>query len=191
MPHPVRERDSGRVRITRGGRRLLNARHHLYDAAAAPKPLTAADWQDQLEGWGNDWSARRMFLTADGEAGAPFGNYTITIDPADGSCTARRREDGPRQTPATTATRRAEAAAVRPADRTGTTAPAAPSHHTPGRTERTAPARTSRGTLVVRQTRARPPGKHPPHGPTTVRGPSIHDQQLTLFGMPEMTNTGQ
>lgn len=81
----VRERDSGRVRITRGGRRLLNARHHLYDAAAAPKPLTAADWQDQLEGWGNDWSARRMFLTADGEAGAPFGNYTVSIDPTDGT----------------------------------------------------------------------------------------------------------
>ncbi|NGO49566.1 hypothetical protein G6048_48530, partial [Streptomyces sp. YC419] len=47
----VRERNSGRVRVTRGGRRLLNARHHLYDAATAEKPLTAADWQAQLEGW--------------------------------------------------------------------------------------------------------------------------------------------
>jgi hypothetical protein len=62
--------------------------------------------------------------------------------------------------------------------------PETPSHRTPGRTERTAPARTTRSTTpVVRQTRARPPGKHPPHGPTTVRGPSVPDQQLTLFGM--------
>ncbi|UUU22034.1 hypothetical protein [Streptomyces sp. DSM 40750] len=438
----VRERDSGRVRITRGGRRLLNARHHLYDTATVPKPLTAADWQAQREGWDEEWSARRMFVTADGEAGAPFGNYTLGIDPADGSiamalpdplrqayanaprgryvldaaaafthrgeawadriaagasvryditydpargrwyldaswsttakgqkasvpaletlrqhpvlavdlnadhlaawiidphgnpigtphtiplqmsgvpattrdarlraaisdllhlaqlhecaalvienldfadaratgreklgrgrrgkafrrtvagiptgkfrdrlsgmahhaglsviaidptytsrwgtqhwlnplkkqtstastttvtahhaaavvvgrrglgCTARRRKDGPRQTPATTASRRTEAGAVRPEDRTGTTAPQPPSHRSTGRTERTAPARTSRSTPVVRQTRARPPGKHPPHGPTTVRGPSIHDQ-LTLFGMPDTANLGQ
>lgn len=438
----VRERASGRVRVTRGGRRLLNARHHLYDTATAPKPLTAADWQAQLDGWGEVWSARRMFLTADGEAGAPFGNYTLSIDPADGSiamvlpdplrqqhanaprgryvldaaavfshqgeawadriasgasvryditydpargrwyldaswstaakgqtapapalqtlrqhpvlavdvsadhlatwvidphgnpvgtahtiplqlsglpattrdarlrsaishllhlaqqqecaalvienldfadaratgrerlgrgrrgkafrrlvagiptakfrdrlsgmahhaglsviavdpaytsrwgaqhwlnplkkqastgstavsghhaaavvvgrrglgCTARRRKDGPRQTPATTALRRADAGAVRPEDRTGTTAPTPPSHHIPSRTEQTAPERTSRSTPSVRQTRARPPGKHPPHGPTTVRGPSIHDQQLTLFGMPETATIGQ
>ncbi|WP_405644486.1 hypothetical protein [Streptomyces sp. NBC_00019] len=438
----VRERDSGRVRVTRGGRWLLSARHHLYDTATAEKPLTAADWQAQQEGWGEVWSARRMFLTADGEAGAPFGNYTLGIDPANGSialvlpdplrqahsnaprgryvldatsafghrgeewadriasgasvryditydpahgrwyldaswstttkaqtaavptletlrrhpvlavdvnadhlaawvldphgnpvgaphtiplelsglpattrdarlraaisrllhlaqqhecaalvienldfadaratgreklgrgkrgkvirhlvagiptarfrdrlsgmahhvglsviavdpayssrwgaqhwlnplkeqtstasttaitghhaaavvvgrrglgCTARRRKDGPRQTAATTALRRVEVAAVRPEDRTGTTAPAPPSHHSPDRTERTAPARTSRSTPGVRQTRAGPPGKHPPHGPTTVRGPSIHDQ-LTLFGMPETANTGQ
>ncbi|MGW0826403.1 hypothetical protein [Streptomyces sp. NPDC002845] len=436
----VREREGGRVRVTRGGRRLLNTRHHLYDNATAPKPLTAANWQAQLEGWGTVWSARRMFLTADGEAGAPFGNYTLGIDPADGTiamvlpeplrvqhanaprgryvldaaavfahrggqwadriaagasvryditcdpargrwyldaswsttarghklpvpaletlrrhpvlavdvnadhlaawiidphgspvgaphtiplrlsglpaatrdarlraaisrllhlaqrhecaalvienldfadaratgweklgrdrrgeafrrlvaaipagrfrdrlagmahhaglsvtayssrwgaqhwlnplkeqqasagsattitghhaaavvvgrrglgCTARRRKDGPRQTPATTATRRAEAAAVRPEDRTGTTAPTPPSHRSTGRTERTAPARTSRSTPRVRQTRARPPGKHPPHGPTTVRGPSTHDQQLTLLAMPETADTGQ
>ncbi|WP_189323539.1 hypothetical protein [Streptomyces flaveus] len=436
----VREREGGRVRVTRGGRRLLNARHHLYDTATAEKPLTAADWQAQLEGWGTVWSARRMFLTADGEAGAPFGNYTLSIDPADGSiamvlpdplrrqyanaprgryvldaaavfshrggpwadriaagasvryditydpargrwyldaswsttakgqtapaletlrqhpvlavdvnadhlaawvldphgnpvgtphtiplqlsglpaptrdarlraaisrllhlaqqhecaalvienldftdtrasgrerlgrgrrgkafrrtvagiptgrfrdrlagmahhaglsviavdpayssrwgaqhwlnplteqastasttavtvhhaaavvvgrrglgCTAWRRKDGPRQTAATTAPRRAEAAAVRPEDRTGTTAPTPPSHHSTGRTGRTAPARTSRSTPAVRQTRARPPGKHPTPGPTTVRGPSIHDQ-LTLFAMPDVANTGQ
>ncbi|MDO0936287.1 hypothetical protein QQY66_32990 [Streptomyces sp. DG2A-72] len=439
----VRERDSGRVRVTRGGRRLLNARHHLYDSATAEKPLTAANWQAQLKNWGEAWSARRMFLTADGEAGAPFGNYTLSIDPADGTiamvlpdplrqayanaprgryvldaaavfshqggqwadriasgasvryditydpargrwyldaswsttakgqtapvpaletlrqhpvlavdvnadhlaawvldscgnpvgaphtmplqlsglpattrdarlraaisqllhlaqrhecaalvienldfadaratgreklgrgrrgkafrrlvagiptakfrdrlsgmahhaglsviavdpaytsrwgaqhwlhplkeqqassvsttatghhaaavvvgrrglgCTARRRNDGPRQTRATTASRRAEAGAVRPADRTGTTAPAAPSHRSTGRTGRTAPARTSRSTPSVRQTRARPPGKHPPSGPNTVRGPSIHDQQLTLFGMPETAAIGR
>ncbi|KUO22328.1 hypothetical protein [Streptomyces dysideae] len=438
----LRERESGRVRITRGGRRLLNSRHHLYDSATAPKPLSEADWRAQMEGWGEVWSARRMFLTADGEAGAPFGNYTISIDPTCGrialvlpeplreahvnaprgryvldatalfphrggqwadriasgasvryditydpergrwyldaswstaakgqtvpvptlqalrqhpvlavdvnadhlaawildscgnpvstphtiplelaglpattrdarlreaishllhlaqrqgcaalvienldfadaratgreklgrgrrgkafrrtvagiptaklrdrlsrmahhaglsviavdpayssrwgaqhwlnslkeqqtssvsttitghhaaavvvgrrglGCTARRRNDGPRQTPATTASRRTEAGAVRPEDRTGTTAPEAPSHHIPDRTEQAAPGRTSRSTHVVRQTRARPPGKHPPPGPTTVRGPSIHDQ-LTLFGMPDTANLGQ
>ncbi|MEU5030481.1 hypothetical protein [Streptomyces milbemycinicus] len=439
----VREWAGGRVRVTRGGRGLLNARHHLYDSADAQKPLTEEDWQTQLAGWDTQWSARRMFLTADGEAGAPFGNYTISVDPAEGTiamvlpgplrqayanaprgryvldaaanfshrgaqwadriasgasvryditydpargrwyldaswsttvkgqtvpapaletlrrhpvlavdvnadhlaawvldpcgnpvgaphtiplelsglpattrdarlreaisqllhlaqrhecaalvienldfadaratgreklgrgrrgrafrrkvagiptakfrdrlsgmahhaglsviavdpaytsrwgaqhwlnplkeqtstgsttavsghhaaavvvgrrglgCTARRRHDGPRQTLATTALRRAETGAVRPEDRTGTTAPAASSHHTSDRTEWTAPARTSRSTPVVRQTRARPPGKHPPHGPNTVRGPSIHDQQPELFGMPDTANIGQ
>ncbi|MCT9082546.1 hypothetical protein N4G65_39385, partial [Streptomyces fulvoviolaceus] len=73
-----------RVRITRGGRRLLHSRHHLYDSATSPKPLSEADWRAQVEGWGEVWSARRMFLTADGEAGAPFGNYTLSINPADG-----------------------------------------------------------------------------------------------------------
>ncbi|WP_345560792.1 hypothetical protein [Streptomyces plumbiresistens] len=439
----ARERDCGRVRVTRGGSRLLNARHHLYDAASGPKPLSEAAWQAELSGWKEEWSARRMFLTADGEAGAPFGNYTISINPADGTialvlpeplrqeyanaprgrylldaaavfthrggqwadrisagapvryditydsvrgrwyldaswstvkkgrpvpvptldvlrahpvlavdvnvghlaawildpygnpigtphtlplelaglpastrdarlreavsqlihlahlhesaalvienldfadaratgrerlgrgrrgknlrrtvagiptakfrdrltgmahhaglsviavdpaytsrwgaqhwlnplneqtstgttttvtghhaaavvvgrrglgCTARRRKDGPRQTPATHAVGRVEVGAVRPEDRTGPAVPETPSHRTPGRTERTAPARTTRGTTpVVRQTRARPPGKHPPHGPTTVRGPSVPDQ-LTLFGTPDMANTGQ
>ncbi|MGW4976653.1 hypothetical protein [Streptomyces mirabilis] len=431
----VRERDSGRVRVTRGGRLLLNSRHHLYDTMTGPKPLTEAAWQAELDSWGDEWSARRMFLTADGEAGAPFGNYTISVAPTCGSialvlpeplrrqhanarrgryvldaaavfthrgeqwsdrvgagapvryditydsgrrrwyrdaswstvkkgrqapvptldvlrarpvlavdvnadhlaawildpcgnpvgaprtlplelaglpattrdarlreaisrlihlaqvhdcaalvvenlnfadarttgreklgrgrrgkafrrmvagiptakfrdrlagmahhaglsviavdpaysskwgaqhwlaplkeqastgqttvtghhaaavvvgrrglgCTARRRKDGPRQTPTTSASRRVEAGAVRPEDRAGPAVPETPSHRTLGRTERTAPARTTCSTTpVVRQTRARPPGKHPPHGPTTVRGPSVPDQQLALFGM--------
>jgi len=438
----VRERDCGRVRVARGGRRLLNSRHHLYDTAPGPRPLTEAAWQAHLGGWGEEWSARRMFLTADGEAGAPFGNYTISITPTDGTialvlpeplrqeyanaprgrylldaaaafahrgeqwqdrissgapvrydisydpgrgrwyldaswstarkgqqdpvptlealrqhpvlavdvnadhlaawildpygnsvghpltlplelsglpastrdarlrkavsqltalaqlhdcaalvienldftdarttgreklgrgrrgkalrrtvagiptarfrdrlsgmahhaglsviavdpaytskwgaqhwlaplkeqastgstvvsghhaavvvigrrglgCTARRRKDGPRQTPTTHAPRRVEVGAVRPEDRTGPAAPETPSRRSPGCTERTAPARTPRSTTsVVRQTRARPPGKHPPHGPTTVRGPSVPDQ-LTLFGMPDMADIGQ
>ena len=438
----VREREHGRVRIARGGRRLLNSRHHLYSSAPGLKPLTEAAWQAELGSWAEQWSARRMFLTADGEAGAPFGNYTISITPTDGTiafvlpeplrqqhanaprgrylldatalfthrggqwadristgapvryditydpargrwyldaswstvpkgrqvpvpsldvlrghrvlavdlnaghlaawildpcgnpvgpphtlplelaglpattrdarlreavshlihlaqlhdcaalviedldfadarttgreklgrgrrgksfrrtvagiptakfrdrlagmahhaglsviavdpaytskwgaqhwlnplkeqtstattttvtghhaaavvvgrrglgCTARRRKDGPRQTPTTHAVGRAEAGAVRPEDRTGPAVPETPSHRTPGRTERTAPGRTTRSTPVVRQTRPRPPGKHPPHGPTTVRGPSNPDQ-LTLFGMPDMANTGQ
>ncbi|MFD9329148.1 hypothetical protein [Streptomyces sp. NPDC060065] len=443
LQQAVREREHGRVRVTRGGRRLLNSRHHLYDTAPGPKPLTETAWQAHLDGWGEQWSARRMFLTADGEAGAPFGNYTISISPTDGSialvlpeplrqqhanaprgrylldsaavfahrgeqwadriasgasvryditydpgrrrwyldaswstvkkgqqapvpsldvlrehrvlavdvnadhlaawildpcgnpighphtlplelagvpattrdarlreavsqlthlaqlhdcaalviedldfadarttgreklgrgrrgkafrrtvagiptakfrdrlagmahhaglsviavdpaytskrgaqhwlnplkqqastgttttvtghhaaavvvgrrgldCTARRRKDGPRQTPTTHAPRRAEAGAVRPEDRTGPAVPTPPSHRTPDRTERTAPGRTTRSTTpVVRQTRTRPPGKQPPHGPTTVRGPS-NPNQLTLFGTPDMANPGQ
>ncbi len=443
----LRERESGQVRITRGGRRLLNSRHHLYETAPGPKPLTEDAWRAQIDGWGEQWSARRMFLTADGEAGAPFGNYTLSVDPADGTLglvlpeplrrshanaprgryvldaaamfthrgeqwldrvrsgasvrydisydpdrgrwyldaswstaqkgqkvpvpalqtlrqqpvlavdlndghlaawildrhgnpvgtphtlgldlaglpattrdarlretisrliflarlrgcaalviedldfadaratgretmgrgrrgkafrrtvagiptakfrdrlagmahhaglsviavdpaysskwgaqhwlgalqetstgsitvtghhaaamvvgrrglgiTARRRRDGARQTPTRNASSRARAGAVRPEDRTGPAVPAAPSHRTPGRTERTAPARTSRSittsptAAVVRQTRARPPGKHPPHGPTTVRGPSIPAQQPTLPGMSDLANRGQ
>ncbi|MEV0117709.1 hypothetical protein AB0H77_31490 [Streptomyces sp. NPDC050844] len=50
----LRERESGEVRITRGGQQ---------------------------------WAAQRLFLTADGEGGAPFGNYTISVDPADGTVT--------------------------------------------------------------------------------------------------------
>lgn len=80
----VRERDRGRVRVTRGGRQLLNSRHHLYDTAPGTKPLTEADWRARLDQWDRQWSARRLFLTADGEAGAPFGNYTISISPHDG-----------------------------------------------------------------------------------------------------------
>ncbi|WP_425833469.1 hypothetical protein [Streptomyces fractus] len=32
----LRERTSGQIRITRGGRKLLNSRHHLYEQAYAP-----------------------------------------------------------------------------------------------------------------------------------------------------------
>ena len=69
-----------------GGGRLLNARHHLYDAAhraeaAALRGLAGAAGGVRGEGW----SVRRMFLTADGEAGAPVGNYTISINPTDGT----------------------------------------------------------------------------------------------------------
>ncbi|WP_017602069.1 hypothetical protein [Nocardiopsis lucentensis] len=58
-----------------GGRRLLHTRHHLADAA-----LSEAEWRRR-------WEASRLFLTADGETGAPFGNYTITVHPDDGSVT--------------------------------------------------------------------------------------------------------
>lgn len=66
---------SGRPSIVVGGRRLVKARHHL-----AMAQLTEQQWREQ-------WDAGRRFLTADGESGAPFGNYTISVDPNDGSVT--------------------------------------------------------------------------------------------------------
>jgi hypothetical protein len=64
--------EAGRPSIAVGGRRLAKVRHNLDKAQ-----LTEAEWQ-QL------WEAERLFLTADGESGAPHGNYTITVDPATG-----------------------------------------------------------------------------------------------------------
>jgi IS605 OrfB family transposase len=55
----------GTVPVTRGGRRLMRSRLNL--AAAG---LTEDQWRDR-------WDASRLFLTADGERDAPWGNYTI------------------------------------------------------------------------------------------------------------------
>ncbi|MFC9910120.1 hypothetical protein [Streptomyces sp. NPDC127197] len=66
---------SGRPSVTVGGSRLAGVRHHLADAQ-----LTEAEWRRR-------WEAERLFLTADGESGAPYGNHTSTVDPADGSVT--------------------------------------------------------------------------------------------------------
>ncbi|MFZ3497495.1 hypothetical protein ACODT5_30450 [Streptomyces sp. 5.8] len=65
--------EAGHPAIVVGGRRLAKNRHNLADAG-----LTEQRWRER-------WDARRMFLTADGESGAPYGNYTITVDPADGT----------------------------------------------------------------------------------------------------------
>lgn len=67
--------EDGRPSIVLGGRRLAKTRHQLVAAG-----LSEAEWRER-------WDAERMFLTADGESGAPYGNYTITVDPADGSVT--------------------------------------------------------------------------------------------------------
>ncbi|MGW5694921.1 hypothetical protein ACWEWX_29425 [Streptomyces asiaticus] len=67
--------DRGRPSVTVGGRRLAQTRHRLAETG-----LTEAGWRKR-------WDAARLFLTADGESGAPHGNYTITVDPADGSLT--------------------------------------------------------------------------------------------------------
>lgn len=54
--------------IVVGGKKLWSARQHL-----AAAHLTPATWRAR-------WDAARMFLTADGESGAPFGNQTIRVE---------------------------------------------------------------------------------------------------------------
>ncbi|MFJ7625879.1 IS200/IS605 family accessory protein TnpB-related protein [Streptomyces sp. NPDC097595] len=60
---------TGQVRVVRGGKRLLNTRHHLAEAG-----LTEAEWRQR-------WEAGRWFLAADGESGKRYGNETIRITP--------------------------------------------------------------------------------------------------------------
>jgi hypothetical protein len=61
--------EDGRPAVVVGGRRLAKIRHNLADAQ-----LTEHEWRKR-------WEAERMFLTADGESGAPHGNYTISVTP--------------------------------------------------------------------------------------------------------------
>jgi hypothetical protein len=63
---------TGRLSVVRGGRRLLRLRQHL--AAAG---LTEQQWRQQ-------WTAERLFLTADGESEAAWGNLTIRWHPIQG-----------------------------------------------------------------------------------------------------------
>jgi hypothetical protein len=63
---------AGSVPVTRGGRALLRRRGNL--AAAG---LTEQEWRAE-------WEAARMFLTADGETGKPWGNETIRWNPDEG-----------------------------------------------------------------------------------------------------------
>jgi IS605 OrfB family transposase len=58
---------AGRVRVVRGGKRLLHKRHHLTEAG-----ITEAQWRQQ-------WEAARWFLSADGESGKRWGNETIRV----------------------------------------------------------------------------------------------------------------
>ncbi|MGW3870020.1 IS200/IS605 family accessory protein TnpB-related protein, partial [Streptomyces sp. NPDC005069] len=60
---------AGRVRVVRGGKRLLNTRHHLTQAR-----LTEEQWRER-------WETGRWFLAADGESGKRFGNETIRVTP--------------------------------------------------------------------------------------------------------------
>ncbi|MFB7466316.1 IS200/IS605 family accessory protein TnpB-related protein [Streptomyces sp. NPDC056224] len=63
------DRDSGRVRVVRGGKRLLGTRHRL-----AAAQLTEPQWREH-------WEAERWFLAADGESGKRFGNETVRVTP--------------------------------------------------------------------------------------------------------------
>jgi IS605 OrfB family transposase len=60
---------AGRVRVVRGGKRLLNTRHHLDQAR-----LTEERWRSR-------WQAARRFLATDGESGKRYGNETIRVTP--------------------------------------------------------------------------------------------------------------
>ncbi|WP_254389075.1 IS200/IS605 family accessory protein TnpB-related protein [Streptomyces sp. AC550_RSS872] len=63
------DREAGRVRVVRGGKRLLNTRHNLDQARPSE------------EVWRRRWETERRFLQADGEAGKRFGNETIRVTP--------------------------------------------------------------------------------------------------------------
>ncbi|MCX5309384.1 transposase [Streptomyces sp. NBC_00154] len=65
----VADWQAGRVRVVRGGKRLLNTRHHLTQAG-----LTEDEWRER-------WEAERWFIAADGESGKQFGNETIRVTP--------------------------------------------------------------------------------------------------------------
>jgi hypothetical protein len=69
--------ETGLVSVVRGGKGLLNNRHHLDEAG-----LTQEQWASQ-------WRARRLFLTADGERGKTWGNETIRVHPDTGQLTLR------------------------------------------------------------------------------------------------------
>ncbi|EFL16637.1 hypothetical protein [Streptomyces sp. C] len=65
--------EAGRPSVVVGGHRLAKVRQHLTEAGLSES------------GWRERWEAARLFLTADGESGAPFGNYTISVDPVGGA----------------------------------------------------------------------------------------------------------
>ncbi len=64
-----RRGEAGRVSVCRGGRRLARGRHQLEASG-----LSLTEWRDQ-------WQATRMFLCADGEADAAWGNQTVRWQP--------------------------------------------------------------------------------------------------------------
>ncbi|MFD7505621.1 IS200/IS605 family accessory protein TnpB-related protein [Streptomyces sp. NPDC059850] len=63
------DREAGRVRVVRGGKKLLRNRHNLQAAR-----LTEPEWRSR-------WEAERWFLQANGESGKRYGNETIRVSP--------------------------------------------------------------------------------------------------------------
>ncbi|MFF4490929.1 IS200/IS605 family accessory protein TnpB-related protein [Streptomyces sp. NPDC001544] len=61
--------EAGRVRVVRGGKKLLHARHNLEAARMSEA------------GWRLRWEAERWFCQADGESGKRYGNETIRVSP--------------------------------------------------------------------------------------------------------------
>jgi hypothetical protein len=69
-----------RVSVCRGGRSLAKLRHHLErDPAAATPPVTEAERRAREALWRARWQAKRLFLTADGDASKVWGNQTIRV----------------------------------------------------------------------------------------------------------------
>ncbi|MEV6039503.1 hypothetical protein AB0L65_50845 [Nonomuraea sp. NPDC052116] len=62
------DREAGRVRVVRGGKRMARNRHNLQAA-----DMTETEWRQR-------WEAARWFLAADGESGKRFGNETIRVN---------------------------------------------------------------------------------------------------------------
>jgi hypothetical protein len=67
-----RRADSGALSVVRGGKDLLRKRNTLTEAG-----LTEARWR-------REWESSRLFLTADGEKGKPWGNETLRFNPDEG-----------------------------------------------------------------------------------------------------------
>jgi IS605 OrfB family transposase len=65
----IADRDSGRVRVAEGGKRLARTRHNLQAAG-----LTTARRREA-------WEAARWRIEAIGTGSEPFGNLTITVTP--------------------------------------------------------------------------------------------------------------
>lgn len=65
----IADRDSGRVRMTEGGKHLAKTRHNLQTAG-----LTTAQWREF-------WEAARWRVEAIGTGVERFGNLTITVTP--------------------------------------------------------------------------------------------------------------
>ena len=61
--------ERGRPRVVVGGNRTWRNRHNLEDAGIT------------LEQWQQEWDAKRLFLTADGDACYTWGNGTIEVIP--------------------------------------------------------------------------------------------------------------
>ena len=63
------DRDSDRVRVVEGGKRLAKTRHNLPAAG-----LTVSEWRQR-------WDCARYRIKANGSGDEPFGNLTITVTP--------------------------------------------------------------------------------------------------------------
>jgi IS605 OrfB family transposase len=68
---------SSQPSIVRGGRKLLNNRHHLIEAGLS------------VEQWRERWDSSRMLISADGEASKLWGNETIRVNGDTGVLTIR------------------------------------------------------------------------------------------------------